>query len=153
MEKEPNAQTTAIWVLLNVAQKRVRETFEKELRKNGLPPPAWYDVLRSLQLHPEGLRQNQLEKMNLFGQVNLSRNLKRMIEDGLVNQTRAQEDGRGRILTLTEEGFTMQKRMWRVYGALMVSEIEDRVPASIAPAFAKGLKALVPDVDWPFERP
>jgi hypothetical protein len=42
----------------------------------------------------------------------------------------------------------MRVRMWKIYGGLMVSEIEDRVPKDIAPAFIKGLRSLVPDVTW-----
>lgn len=151
MDKKPNMHTTAIWVLLNVAHKQVNQTFEIELRRSGLPPASWYDVLWSLEQQSDGLRQFELEKMSLFSQVNLSRNLKRMIEDGLVLQVRAKNDGRGRILTITDEGKTMRAKMWEVYGGLMISEIEERVPEQIAPAFVEGLKALVPDVSWPPE--
>jgi len=144
-------QTTSIWVLLNVAHKQVIQAFETELKRKGLPPVHWYEVLRNLELKPEGMRQNELQTMSLYTQVNLSRNVKKMIEDGLVKQTKAESDGRGRVLALTEDGKEMRRRMWQVYGGLMVSQIEDRVPTDVAPHFIKGLKSLVPDVDWPIE--
>ena len=148
MEREPNMQTTSIWVLLNVAHKQVVQAFERELKRNGLPPVYWYEVLRNLELNPQGLRQNELQTMSLYTQVNLSRNVKGMVEQGFVKQTKAENDGRGRVLTLTEKGAEMRVRMWEIYSGLMVSEIEDRVPKDIAPAFIKGLRSLVPDVTW-----
>jgi DNA-binding MarR family transcriptional regulator len=84
MEREPNMQTTSIWVLLNVAHKQVVQAFERELKRNGLPPVYWYEVLRNLELNPQGLRQNELQTMSLYTQVNLSRNVKGMVEQGFV---------------------------------------------------------------------
>jgi DNA-binding MarR family transcriptional regulator len=151
MEREPNMQTTSIWVLLNVAHKQIIQTFETELKRKGLPPVHWYEVLRNLEMNPQGMRQNELQTMSLYSQVNLSPNVKKMIEEGLVKQTRAEDDGRGRVLTLTDDGVKMRKRMWEIYGGLMVTQIEDRMPSDIVPYFVRGLRCLVSDVDWPIE--
>ena len=147
MDRKPTKSTTAIWGLLNVAHKRVAQTFETELRHAGLPPANWYDVLWGLEMHPEGLRQNQLEQMSLFDQANLSRTIKRMVQDGLVSQVPAPEDRRGRILTITDAGRALRLTMWKVYGGLILSQIEERVPEDKVEGLIEGLRALVPDFD------
>lgn len=147
MDRKPNEQTTSIWVLLHVAHRQVTHQFESELRRAGLPPAAWYDVLWGLERNPDGLRQFELERKSLFDQANLSRTLKRMVEDRLVCQVPAPEDRRGRILTITEEGKALRLRMWDVYGGLMLSEIEDKVPSELAQGLIDGLHALVPDFE------
>jgi DNA-binding MarR family transcriptional regulator len=147
MDRKPTESTTAIWVLLNIAHKRVTHTFEAELKRAGLPPAAWYDVLWALECHPEGLRQNQLEGMSLFDQANLSRTIKRMVEDGLVTQVPAPEDRRGRILTITDAGHALRLAMWQVYGPLMISEIERKVPEGLAQGLVDGLQSLVPEFE------
>ncbi|MGB0507874.1 MAG: MarR family winged helix-turn-helix transcriptional regulator [Pikeienuella sp.] len=145
--KKPNKTTTEIWVLLNVAHRRVTQKFEAELRRAVLPPASWYDILWALECNPEGLRQYELERQSLFDQANLSRTIKRMVEDGLTRQVPAPEDKRGRVLTITDEGKALRLRMWSIYGGLMLSEIEDKVPADQAQGLIDGLKALAPDVE------
>ncbi|WP_371170919.1 MarR family winged helix-turn-helix transcriptional regulator [Aliiroseovarius sp. 2305UL8-7] len=147
MDKKPNETTTAIWVLLNRAHKQVTQRFESDLRRAGLPPAGWYDILWGLERSPNGLRQFELEKQSLFDQPNLSRTLKRMSEDGLVQQIKAPSDRRGRILTITEAGKAMRLRMWGVYGGLMLSEIEEKVPTSLACGLIEGLKSLAPEIE------
>lgn len=95
MDRKPNDQTTAIWVLLNIAHKRVTQTFEAELKHARLPSAAWYDILWALERAEEGMRQNELERQSLFDQPNLSRTIKRMVDDGLVTQCPLQPTGAG----------------------------------------------------------
>jgi DNA-binding MarR family transcriptional regulator len=147
--KKPNKDTTQIWVLLNVAHRRVTQRFEAELRRGGLPPASWYDILWALECNPDGQRQYELERQSLFDQANLSRTIKRMVEDGLVSQIPAPEDKRGRVLTITAEGKALRLRMWDIYGGLMLSEIEDKVPANQTRGLIDGLKALIPGVELP----
>ena len=149
MRRKPNSETTAIWVLLNTAHRQVKQKFETKLRRAGLPPAAWYDVLWGLERHPDGLRQYELEGECLFDQANLSRTLKRMVDDGLACQIQAPEDRRGRILTITTKGKALRKRMWAVYGGLMLSEIENRIPPDLTAGLIDGLQALVPEFEWP----
>lgn len=145
MRKKPRGETTAIWILLNLAHRQVTQRFESELRRAGLPPAAWYDVLWALERNPEGLRQFELERRCLFDQPNLSRTLKRFADEGYVSQCTAPGDRRGRVLTITEAGKALRLRMWEVYGGLMLSEIEDKVPREMATGLIEGLKALAPD--------
>jgi DNA-binding MarR family transcriptional regulator len=147
MDRKPNDQTTAIWVLLNIAHKRVTQTFEAELKHARLPSAAWYDILWALERAEEGMRQNELERQSLFDQPNLSRTIKRMVDDGLVTQCPAATDRRGRELRITEEGKALRAEMWKVYGGLMLSEIEDKVPSAHLSGLIEGLASLVPEKD------
>ncbi|MHA6265469.1 MarR family winged helix-turn-helix transcriptional regulator [uncultured Aliiroseovarius sp.] len=147
MDKKPNATTTDIWILLNVAHKRVTQKFETELKRAGLPPAGWYDILWGLERSPDGLRQFELERKSLFDQPNLSRTLKRMAEEGLVRQSPAPQDRRGRVLTITEQGKALRLKMWDVYGGLMKSEIESKVPADLTDGLIQGLSALAPEFE------
>lgn len=145
MDKKPNEQTTAIWVLLNIVHKRVTQTFEAELKRARLPSAAWYDILWALEREDEGMRQNELERQSLFDQPNLSRTIKRMVDDGLVTQCPAPNDRRGRVLRITEPGKALRAQMWEIYGGLMLSEIEDKVPKAHAKGLIEGLASLVPE--------
>lgn len=147
--KKPSTHTTQIWVLLNLAHRRVTHRFEAELRRAMLPPASWYDVLWGLECNPDGLRQYELERESLFDQANLSRTIKRMAEDGLVTQIPAPEDKRGRVLSITPDGKALRLRMWQIYGGLMLSEIEDKVPEHLTEGLIEGLQALIPGVEFP----
>lgn len=144
MDRKPNDQTTAIWVLLNIAHKRVIQTFESELKRARLPSAAWYDILWALERAEGEMRQNELERQSLFDQPNLSRTIKRMVDDGLVTQCPAPSDRRGRVLRITEDGKALRAQMWKVYGGLMLSQIEDKVPAEHIAGLIEGLASLVP---------
>jgi len=150
--KEPNRSTTEIWVLLNVAHRTLAQRFDTRLRRAGLPPAAWYDVLWPLEVasrESDGIRQNELQKYCIYDQPNLSRNIARMVDDGLVERRPAPDDARGRILSLTEKGRELRRRMWADYSALMLAEIEDKMDAETAAGLIRGLKALVPEFSLP----
>ena len=144
----PNEDTTAIWVLLNLVNRHVVGRFETELKRAGLPNTRWYDVLWALERQgTEGSRQFELEALSLFDQPNLSRTLKRMVEEGLVTQCTAENDGRGRVLHITETGRDLRARMWAVYGGLMLSEIEEKVAPEHLDGLKNGLRDLLPE-EW-----
>ncbi|MBT2130412.1 MarR family winged helix-turn-helix transcriptional regulator [Aliiroseovarius lamellibrachiae] len=144
----PNEDTTAIWVLLNLVNRHVVGRFETELKRAGLPNTRWYDVLWALERQNcEGLRQFQLEELSLFDQPNLSRILKRMVEQGLVTQCAAENDGRGRVLRITDSGRELRTQMWAVYGGLMLSEIEEKVAPEHLEGLKNGLRDLLPE-EW-----
>ena len=141
---KPNAETTELWVRLNLAHRTLSRRFESQLREAGLPSPDWYDILWGLERAPDGLRQFELQKHCLYDQPNLSRTLKRMMNEGLVSAEPVCSDGRGRTLRLTDAGRTLRARMWKIYGALMIEAIEDRLTKDEARQVIAGLKALDP---------
>ncbi len=103
---------------------------DAELKAKGLPPLRWYDVLWELERTPkDGLRPMEIEKTHLFEQSNLSRLLRRLIDEGLVEELDFPDDGRGKILKITRQGRRMRKRMWAIYGPL-IHELMGRVSCS-----------------------
>ena len=61
----------------------------------------------------------EIEKRHLFEQSNLSRLLRRLVDEGLVEVLEFPDDGRGHILRITQKGRRMRKRMWAIYGPMI----------------------------------
>ncbi len=73
-----------------------------------------YDVLFTLALAPEEtLRLRELNENILMAQSSLSRMVERLEKRGLVQRHPAPDDGRGVLVSLTEEGSMIQKELGR----------------------------------------
>ena len=97
-----------------------------ELRRAGLPPLEWYDILAALERRGAS-RPRDLQRVVGIEQYNLSRLLSRMERAGLVNVTPCPGDGRGQILTLTPAGAQRRAAMWPAYAAAIHGSIEARL--------------------------
>ncbi len=116
----PTKEETALWVALNLAQRSVYSTMDSALRAEGLPRLRWYDVLWAIErAGAKGLRPFEVEKSLLFEQSNLSRLLRRMIGEGLVEESVFQDDRRGRVLRITGKGRQVRAQMWKIYGPMI----------------------------------
>lgn len=141
----PSAQETGLWVALNLAQRTLHQSMEAALKAQNLPTLRWYDVLWALERSDGGLRPFELERALLFEQSNLSRQNRRMIDEGLIEEQVCPQDRRGKILTITASGRRVRKRMWEVYGPLLhdlVSAVTADRDASETVAL---LMQLIPD--------
>jgi len=141
----PTPKTTEIWVRLNLVHRTLSRRFEVSLREAGLPSTAWYDILWGLERSPDGMRQFELQLQCLYDQPNLSRILKRMIDQSLIATERSPDDGRGRILRLTDAGRALRAKMWTVYGQMMIDEIEAPLTCEDARQLVEGLRAFEVD--------
>ncbi len=106
------------WARLVHAQQLLLERVEADLKKAGLPPLRWYDVL--LELHragPKGLRQFEIGAAVLLNKYNVSRLLDRLEKEELLVRYVCEEDGRGAQVQITLQGRNMVKNMWPVYDA------------------------------------
>lgn len=113
----PNEEETALWVALNLAQRSVYRALDQELKAQGLPPLRWYDVLWAIErADKSGLRAFEIKRRLLFDQSNLSRLLRQMVQEGLVDETVFEEDRRGKTLRITAKGRKVRKQMWKLYG-------------------------------------
>ena len=113
----PSENETQLRVSINLLQQKIYRTVDSDLKKNGLPPLRWYDVLWDLERQGEkGRRAFELEKTLLFEQSNLSRLLRKMIDEGLVEELIVSEDRRSKTLKVTMKGIKLRKEMWRTYG-------------------------------------
>ena len=116
----PTGDETALWVSLNLAQRRIYREMDAALKAADLPPLRWYDVLWSLERDKGGgLRAFELERSLIFEQSNLSRLLTRMIGEGLVRETVCRRDRRAKVLRITAAGRRTRARMWETYGPLI----------------------------------
>jgi DNA-binding MarR family transcriptional regulator len=117
--KRPISRATELaWVGLMRAQRRVFEAIERDMKKAGLPPLTWYDVLLELDKAQEGkLRPFEISDRTLFAQPNLSRLIDRLEQDGLVERKTFEDDRRGQWVNITAEGRKRRAEMWKIYGA------------------------------------
>jgi DNA-binding MarR family transcriptional regulator len=109
--------TVQAWARLVRAQQLLLERVEADLKRAGLPPLRWYDVLLELRrAEPDGLRQFEIGEAVLLNKYNVSRLLDRLEREGLIERYVCEADGRGAQVRITPSGNDLLKRMWKVYG-------------------------------------
>ena len=128
LSDRPSDAATQAWVSLMRAQRELLAAIEGDLKNAGMPQLTWYDVLLELSRVEDGrLRPFQIEERTLLSQYNLSRLIDRLEAAGLVEKQPFGEDGRGRIIALTEKGRDIRSKAWEVYGASIASRIGGRL--------------------------
>ncbi len=135
----------AAWVRLVRARDRVMQRIEADLKKAGLPPLAWYDVLLELSRTDGGLRPYRLQAEMLMPQYNMSRLLDRMEKSGYVVRRTTAEDRRGQIVEATGAGHALRKKMWPVYRAALEREVANRLSQREAAMLGELLGKLTDD--------
>ena len=120
MGKLPDAVTVQAWARLMRAQQLLLERVEDDLKRAGLPPLRWYDVLLELRrASPHGMRQFEIGEAVLLNKYNVSRLLDRLEREGLIERSPCETDGRGAQVKITPSGKRLLKPMWDLYGAAM----------------------------------
>lgn len=137
----PKLTTTEVWTRLIRSGARIQARIEAALLAAELPPLGWYDALWEIEKAGE-LRPLVLQGRLLLPQYGLSRLVDRMEKAGLVLRRACVEDGRGHVLSLTNRGREVRARMWPVYAAVLVAEVENRLDPAMAQALARGLETL-----------
>lgn len=116
MDAQPNRQAVLAWARLLKVQRVLLERVERSLKRAGLPPLAWYDVLLELSREKQkGLRQYEIGERILLSKHNLSRLLDRLAANNVVQRCLCPEDGRGNRVKITPAGRALLKKMWPVY--------------------------------------
>ena len=142
----PSEAVVKAWAGLVLAQRAATSGIEADLKRAGLPPLSWYDVLYGLRRARRGrLTPKELEGEMLLEQYNLSRLLDRMEADGLVRRIPYPGDKRRQLIEITRLGRAMHKRMWPIYGAAIERHVGARVTQKEAEAVAEILGKLLPD--------
>ena len=140
----PTDDETALWVALNIAQRTIYQAIDAALKAEDLPPLRWYDVLWSIERAAgDGRRAYELEHLLLFEQSNLSRLLRRMVDEDLVSEAVFERDRRGKVLRITSKGRRVRKQMWNVYGPLLHSYIGRLAKAHDPRELAVALECLM----------
>src|SRR5712675_2222448 len=74
MKHKPSTEAAAAWIRLIRIKSRVLDAVERDLKKVGFPPLAWYDALLELSRAPSGeMRPVELERQMLIPQYSTSR--------------------------------------------------------------------------------
>ena len=116
MADPPSNTVIRAWARLMKAQQLALALIEQSLKAAGLPPLGWYDVLLEVERAGEdGLRPFELERAILLAQYNLSRLVDRIERAGYVECRACEEDGRGQLITITNAGKAIRRKMWPVY--------------------------------------
>jgi DNA-binding MarR family transcriptional regulator len=117
MGKRTSGTAVSAWAHLFRVYRQLLEQAEGDLKKAGLPPLGWYDVLLELHDAPEQrLRQFELGEKILLPKYNLSRLLDRLDAEQLISREACKEDARGSYVKLLTKGRKLLKQMWSVYG-------------------------------------
>lgn len=138
---DPDVSTT--WSLFLRAHAVVVEGIEARLKKAGLPPLAWYDMLWALESAPgHSLRMHELASGMVLSRSNLTRLADRLEAAGLVRRESTPHDGRGACAAITAKGLAMRKAMWPVYRAGIEELFNRHVPAGSRAGMQKVFRAL-----------
>lgn len=123
--------TVQAWARLVRAQQILLERVETDLKRAGLPPLRWYDVLLELRrAEPDGLRQFEIGAAVLLNKYNVSRLLDRLEREGLIERYACEVDGRGAQVRITPSGNGLLKRMWKVYGEAVMEHFVQHFSAA-----------------------
>jgi len=107
---------TEAWVSLVISTDKLIGLVDSELKKRGLPPYSWYDVLLELDKCDDGrLRFVEIGKRVLLTRYNVTRTIARLEKAGLVMREECNDDARGYFAVITKKGRNTRKKMWPVY--------------------------------------
>ena len=92
-------------------------------------PMREYDILYALSKASDSLTQSELLDNVVLSQPALSRMLKRMEEQGLIERCRHGVDGRASLFSLTQSGREIQRVVGRAHGAAVAERLYSRLTA------------------------
>ena len=82
-----------------------------------------YDILYALAKASNSLTQSELLDRVVLSQPALSRMLKRMEDQGLIERCRHEVDGRASLFSLTERGRDVQRTVGRAHGKAIAERL------------------------------
>jgi DNA-binding MarR family transcriptional regulator len=137
----PSDAAVRAFVRLVRAQRSVVLGIERAVKDAGFPPLEWYDLLWELEREGPS-RPRDMQGRLLFPQSNLSRLIDRLEEAGLVKRGSCNEDARGQVVCITEQGKALRKRMWKAHAAAIQAMVGDRLTDKEADQLANLLDRL-----------
>lgn len=146
MPSKSSDEMQLAWANLVRTGSTVMQRVEEDLKRQGYPPIAWYDVLWELDKTPEGvLQQGDVQARVLLAQYNFVRLLDRVERAGLIRRVPCRVDGRSNVLHLTEAGRALRRSMWPAYDASIAENLGAHLSAEDAGTLAILLSKLLPD--------
>ena len=127
------------WRIFLQAHAAVISRIEEDLRRRGLVPLIWYDVLVAVASAPERrLRMSALADKLVLTRSGATRLVDKLEAGNLVRREQAGEDGRGSVVVLTPAGRQALRRAWPAYAEgineLFLSRLSRREVVTIAAA-------------------
>jgi len=148
MADKPSETVIRAWARLLKAHRIALSSVEKQLKAAELPPLAWYDVLLEVErAGAEGIRPFELERAMLLEQYNLSRLVDRIHTAGYIQRRAHEQDGRGQLIAITEQGKALRRKMWLVYARAIQMAIGKRLVESQAKELEDLLDLLIEQSD------
>ena len=140
----PTDEETSFWINLNRAQMSLHRKVDLDLKAAGLPPLRWYDVMWALERADTcGVRPYELVTSLIFEQSNLSRLLRRLVDEGLAEQMAFDGDRRGKVMRITAKGQQVRKEMWKIYGPILHASLAGASDTADFRDFTETLKAMI----------
>ncbi|MEM1344418.1 MAG: MarR family winged helix-turn-helix transcriptional regulator [Pseudomonadota bacterium] len=132
-----------IWGRLLQVSETLRAGLEGDLKAAGLPPLDWYATLLALARAGPS-RPFELRRQVTLPQYTLSRLIDRLERAGHVSRAPCPEDGRGQIVSATDQGLELLDEMWPVYRAAIIARISGELSEDEIATLASLLEKLVP---------
>lgn len=129
----------AAWRALLEVHERLTTEMDATLRAEHGVPFVWYDVLVQLTEASEPLRMHELADRTLFSRTECTRVVARMEAHGLVRKAADPDDGRGVLVSLTDEG----RRAYRRAGRTHLADIELAFASHLSRAEARTIAAAL----------
>jgi DNA-binding MarR family transcriptional regulator len=140
----PSDTVIRAWARLMTAQRLALSAVERHLKTARLPPLVWYDVLLEVErAGAAGLRPFELEQAMLLAQYNLSRLIDRLERAGYVERRTCEDDGRGQMIAITDQGKAIRRKMWPVYARGIEMALGRHLSARQAGALDEVLGSLI----------
>lgn len=140
---DPTLATQAAWTALMTKSRSLLERVESDLKSNGYPPLSWYDALLELErVGEDGLRPFELRDRLLLPQYGTSRLLERMAKAGLVQRRNCEEDGRGQVIAIADQGRMVRSHMWPIYANALSNGLDAKLSANEISQLTKLLSKL-----------
>jgi DNA-binding MarR family transcriptional regulator len=144
MTKADSDPRSRAWALFLSAHAVLLERIEAQLRRAGLPPLTWYDVLWELEKATDGkLRMHELASRIVLSRSNLTRLADRLEDARLISREECADDRRGAYCVITSAGRAMRRRMWPAYSAQIEALFAAHVSREAALQISESLAAVV----------
>jgi DNA-binding MarR family transcriptional regulator len=126
----------------------VISAIERELKRQGLIPLIWYDVLVAISSAPgRKIRMSSLARELVLTRSGATRLVDKLEAAKLVQRESAIEDGRGAVATLTPAGREALRAAWPIYARginqLFLSHLSARDVNTFARVFDRVRQAAV----------
>jgi DNA-binding MarR family transcriptional regulator len=116
---------------------------DARLKGAGQPPLAWYDALLELDRAGGRLRIGELGERLVIEPYNMTRLVDRLEKEKLLRRERAEGDGRGAVVVLTDKGAELRRKMWPHYRKAIEDVFAGAIGDKDADAMVRALKKVI----------